>query len=340
MLARITAKALQKAPEARFQSAEEMAQALETVLAPSTTPFPSSLLVSPPQSPPPPAAASFYGPQPLPVAAATSGPILRTPPAGWESPTAPVPSRSRSKFPLNSILGGLVIVFLLAFGLWHPFLAGFSGGASTPAQGFPLAKPFTETFQDDQRNWTVGNTNGFTASFPSNHTYALATASPATTTSYFFPHPDPVAVGTLPKQFTLRVQMVQTTGDTSVFYGLSFYFKEENNGKVYGYAFVINGNGDFRVWKFDPNAKVIPTPLASGQLPLTFQRGLHQTNTLQANVQGGTFSFKVNDLVIQAGSSSTATAISDTSYQDGQLALLVAGPTAQFTVTLVQLAIP
>src|SRR6266852_5632940 len=37
MLARITAKALAKAPEARFQSTEEMAQALEAVLSPSVS---------------------------------------------------------------------------------------------------------------------------------------------------------------------------------------------------------------------------------------------------------------------------------------------------------------
>src|SRR5579859_3362225 len=46
VLAQITAKALEKAPEKRFQSAQEMAQALEAALAPKTTVLPSNTFAS------------------------------------------------------------------------------------------------------------------------------------------------------------------------------------------------------------------------------------------------------------------------------------------------------
>src|SRR5712692_6488809 len=182
--------------------------------------------------------------------------------------------------------------------------------------------------------------NGLTPNTPNNGQYVLSTDGTVTETIYLFPHPDPVAVGTLPDKFTLTVQMKQNAGDSRAFYGLAFRFKEDSSG-VYSYAFVVNSSGNYHVWKFDPNAKIKPTPMDSGPLPAAFHSGLNQSNTLEVSVQGNNFSFKVNGAPVQlSGGRQSLSDSPSAPYTGGLLALLVSGPSSQFTVTQLQLAIP
>lgn len=195
----------------------------------------------------------------------------------------------------------------------------------------PQQTSFTETFQDNHRNWTVGNLdNGnFTASVNSTG-YRLAAGNLNNT---YFPHPD----GTLPNNFTLTVQMEQTGGAPGVFYGLAFRFTQDGSG-VHCYALVINGNGQYEVLKYDPAAAHGYSPLWQySQAWSNIHRGLNQTNTLQASVNGSSFSFKINNTLVPVNNPPGQT-LTDTTYTGGQLAIVVAGPNTGFLVTSVQLA--
>ena len=221
-----------------------------------------------------------------------------------------------------------------------------AGGISRLRLFFPSSAPsifssaFTEKFLDNHRGWTVGDFNGLTASPPGNGQYLLTTGSSISTIDYLFPHPDPTIVGVLPDKFTLTVRMTQNAGDPSAFYGLVFHFRKDDRGNVYCYAFVINSNGNYNVWKFDPNAPVKPTPLYGAQLPSTFHSRLNQSNILRAVVQGSTFSFMVNGMPVLLSNGSPSITDPSSPYTAGYLALLVSGPSSQFTVTKVQLTIP
>ena len=347
MLARITAKALAKAPAARFQSAEEMAQALETVLSSSvvgthedysTVLRPSASL--PADIAPPPPVASYYGQQSIPSAVSTGGTGLRPTTAGAASRgslVTPALPPARSKIPLSYIMVAIVTVLVVVFGIWHPSIPGLSGFGTQPAA---IATPFTENFHDNTRGWLATSQNGLTASPPGNGKYLLTTDGNVSTIDYLFSYPNPAAVGTLPDKFTLTVQMMQNAGDPSAFYGLVFHFRQDNSGNVYCYAFVINSNGNYNVWKFDPNAPVKPTPLYGAQLPSTFHSGLNQSNILQAVVQGNRFSFMVNGMPVPLSNGSPSITDPSSPYTGGQPALLVSGPNSQFTVTQVELTIP
>jgi serine/threonine protein kinase len=322
LLARITAKAMAKDPQARFQSAEEMAQALETILAsPSVSNYPF------------PGAGEDYSTVPRPSASLPAD-IAPPPPSSSLSPVR----RSSSKLPLSYIMVGIVAVLVIVFGVWHPSIPGLSGPGP---QSAGMATPFTENFQSNTRGWLATSMNGLTANPPGGGKYVLITDASVTNITYFFPHPDPSAIGTLPDKFTLTVQMMQNSGDPGVFYGLAFRFREDSSSNVYCYVFAINSNGQYHLWKFDPNAPVKPTPLYGAQLPSTaFHSGLNQSNTLQAVVQGNSFSFKVNDTVVPLNGGSQTISDPSSPFSGGQPALLVSGPNSQFTVTQMQLAIP
>lgn len=358
LLARITAKALAKAPEQRFQSAEEMAQALETALGSpsasnysfpgagqdySTVPRPSANL--PANTTPPPGSSYLSLQESVPTAISVGRPGLRETTGGNMSRGTLTPASGitafppgRRKIPLSYIMVAVVAVLVIVFGIWHPSLPGLQGSNPQPVG---MATPFTENFQSNTRGWLATTMNGFTANSPSNGKYVLTTDASVTNVTYFFPHPDPAAVGTLPDKFTLTVQLMQNTGDQGVFYGLGFHFRQDSSGNVYSYVFAISSNGHYHIWKFDPNAPVKPTPLYDAQLPTTaFHSGLNQSNTLQAIVQGNIFSFKVNDTFVPLNNGSQTITDPSSPFSGGQPALLVSGPSSQFTVTQVQLAIP
>src|SRR5205814_1829150 len=68
----------------------------------------------------------------------------------------------------------------------------------------------------------------------------------------YFPHPN---IENLSDNFTLTLTMEQTHGDQSVFYGLAFRLSE-NGSNVNCYTLAINGNGQYELLKYDPNASL------------------------------------------------------------------------------------
>ena len=341
MLARITAKALAKAPEERFQSAEAMAQSLETAMASSTAnPYPivsgddyatqvsprSNVLTYPPQDQPMPPASSYYGQQPVPgTTRATSSPAMRSTTAGVGNFVTPAPLSSRGKIPLSYIMVAIVLALLIVFSLWHPFLSTTTTTPTTKA-----ATPFTESFQDNQRNWPLESAQGLTATLPGNSSYMLAVSDGNT----HFPSPD--SVGILPANLTLSVEIAQNSGSLDTVYGLAFRLRYDGQ-KVYCYAFVIDGKGDYKVLKYDANAL---TTLWTGHSFPAIHSGLQQKNTLVAIVQGNSFSFQVNNAIAPMINGSQSITGGSSSYTGGRLAIFVAGLNTSFTVTQVKLTIP
>ena len=357
ILAQITAKAMAKAPEQRFQSAEEMAQALEFANANTTNQLSATLpnsLTTPglyPNNPLTPLSqnrstgspVSNYG-----QSAASGAPLTPHPgqhtayegsmraeghtdritAPGIGNQFAPPLPRSTKLFRLSRVGAGLILLLAIAL-IVVKFLPL---GGTSPTTQTSVAKPFTETFQDNHLNCLVGINNNLTASL-SNNMYTLDIGNASQT---YFPHPD---AGTLPDNFTLTVLIEQTKGDLNAFYGLAFRLKEDGSN-VYCYALSINQNGTYQVLKYDPNASRGFGQMFSVNQPWpSIKQGLNQINTLQAIVHGNTFSFKINNMLVPVNNPPNQT-LSDTAYTGGQLALLVAGANASFTVTSVQLAIP
>jgi len=344
MLARITAKALAKAPEERFQSAEAMAQALETALATATAnPYPvvsnddyatqvnprGNVLTYPPQDRSTPPAFSYYSQQQVPgTARATSNPAMNSTITGAGNLVTPALPDSKRKIPLSYIMVAIVVALLIVFSLWHPFLPvpGGTGITSTTTA-------FTENFLGNQRNWTVGSLNGLSATPPSNGSYMLAVSDGNT---YF---PNPAAAGILPANFALSVEIEQNSGSLDTTYGLAFRLRQSGE-KVYCYAFVIDGKGDYEVLKYNADAAPTPTPLWSGQSFPAIHSGLNHKNTLEVIVQGNSFSFQANNVPVPMNNGSQSITDHSSPYTGGQLAILVAGSNTSFTVTQVKLTLP
>lgn len=347
MLARITAKALAKAPEERFQSAEAMAQALETALASSTAnPYPivsgddyatqvsprSNVLTYPPQDQPMPPASSYYGQPQVPgTTRATSSPAMRSTTAGAGNLLTPALLGAKRKIPLSYVMVAIVLALIIVFSFWHPFLSTPTTTPTTKA-----ATAFTENFQDNQRNWPVESSQGLTAGLPGNSSYMLAVSDGNT----HFPYPQ--AVGILPANFTLSVEIEQNSGSLDTVYGLAFRLRlsGQNGEKVYCYAIVIDGKGDYEVLKYNADALSTPTRLWTGQSFPAIHGGLQQKNTLVAIVQGKSFSFLVNNVPVPMNNGSQSITDPSSPYTGGQLAILVAGSNTSFTVTQVKLTIP
>jgi serine/threonine protein kinase len=146
-LVQITAHALQKAPEQRYQSAKAMARALEAVLAPPVHGYtPSVPLPAPGDAPPVPAPGPIPGKTPVP--------------------------RERDKHRkrlvrIVNLVALMLIALLLVQALLRvgilPWFSTIPHGSTqaAPAQGSSCtttppsvqAQPFVETFRDDRRGW-------------------------------------------------------------------------------------------------------------------------------------------------------------------------------------------
>ena len=356
ILEQITAKAMAKAPEDRFQSAEAMAQALESANQFVTNQLSASLpgnfptYVNTPtiqtQHPPVNLTPSNYTPQSQGVynGAAVqqqSSQYGMTPPYG-SSPriTNPgsagimKPTVKRSRGKTSIMYTAFALVLLFSIGLLLAKQGVLPGLNANQNNGSTNATAFRENFSSTDRNWTAVNTGGFTAGVVNNQYEIQISGGPNT----YFPHP---AVGTLPANFTLTATMEQTQGDSNAWFGLAFREQDDGNGgNVTCYAFGIQTNGKSIVQKYNPNVANLSTTLGSSTIPVPgFITGNNQLHTIEAIVHGNTFSFKVDNQVVPV-SLSPDKSITDTQYGGGHLTLYVSGTNASFIVTSVQLTIP
>ncbi|HZR42690.1 MAG TPA: serine/threonine-protein kinase, partial [Ktedonobacteraceae bacterium] len=308
VLARITEKALAKLPEERFQSAQEMAQALEAALASAPAPIPHqqplSGIIQPQNSAP----------------RTTTVPPLQMPISAH--PTSIIRTKKRFR-PQNAATLILLILALALLG-WR-LLPVFGITLSQAPIGASLPTAFVDDFHNTQFQWIEGSANGLTATI-SNGKYLLTTDN---TQATHFPYPS--AVATLPANFTMTIQIAQDTGSNTLAYGLVFHLNHTGN-QVSCYALVITSSGNYAVLRYDPGQSQ-PTPLQQGKLPTTY--GSPGTMyTLQAIVKGNSMQFSINGQSIQINGAP----ITDATYKDGLPGLLVTGPTASFTVTKVQVS--
>jgi len=353
-LAYIVARAMAKAPAARFQSAEEMAQALEAAnvnatyrLAPSQPLAPTSYggpqqgdaptspslnrqsLYGQPSQVNAPGVASSYGPQPTFTNTPPYGSSTRvTNPSGAGMLTPPLRRPARRQQPISYIITATVLLLALVLILAKTGVLPIFNSNSNPSSN--IVQPFTENFQTNDRNWTNGTINNLTASINGQYTLQISNATGGQT---YFPHPQ---IGTLPDKFTLTISIEQTQGDGS--YGLAFHESEDANGGVSCYALVIHANGTYQVLKYSSRIDGYDSPYTLlGQTNLPFsaiKTGLNQFNLLQVVVKGTSFTFTIN------GKPLPNPITPDSAYSGGQLAVLVSGTNAAFVVNQVTMTTP
>jgi len=352
-LAYIVARAMAKAPAARFQSAEEMAHALEAANANATYRLPPSQPLNTAfQGAPPadsltapslnrqsmygqpsqvnvPGVASAYGPQPAFGDTPAYGSSTRITHPSGASMIAPPMRRPIRRQPISYTIMAVVLLLAIVLVLAKTGILPIFNGNSNPSSN--TAQAFTENFQNNDRNWTIGTLNNLTASI-NNNQYALQIKN-ATNGQTYFPHP---ALGTLPDKFTLTVKIEETQADQNTsFYGLAFRESQNASGGVSSYALAIYPNGTYAVLKFDPNANNGFIPLGQSNQPFSaIKTGLSQWNELKVVVNGSSFAFYVN------GTPLPDTNTPDTSLTGGQLALLVSGTNATFAANQVTLTTP
>lgn len=353
-LAYIVNRAMAKAPAARFQSAEEMAQAIEAANVNATYRLPSSQPIfpafqgAPPQSDSPtspslnrqslygqpsqvnaPGVASAYVPQPSFGNTPTHGSSARVTNPSGAGMIAPPLRRPARRQPISYIITAVVLILALVLILARTGILPIFNGNSNPSSN--ITQAFTENFQNNDRNWTNGNINYLDA-FITGNQYQLKINNAPNTGSTYFPHPE---VGTLPDKFTLTVTMEQTRGDGS--YGLAFHESENASGGVSCYALVIYAqgpsSGSYQVLKYNPNLVNSYTTLGGSTSPAIKAR-YNQFNKLQVVVNGGSFSFYINDQLL------SGTITPDTAYSGGQLAVFVSGTNATFVASQVTLTTP
>ena len=348
ILEQIIYRALAKAPEHRFQSAEAMAVALEAVQASPTHEISVDnystfgqdpvTIASPNRTMP--TIRTNYG---SPVVAEAYQP--NTPAIGVSSPgsgniAAPFRPRAKSGFRLSYIMYSVILVAVIVLALTRvqPFLcANYNLVCIAAPSNLPggNASFSSEDFHNNDHHWTIGNQdNGNLLASISNNQYALTIGSANNT---YFPHPDPMGTssGPLPQNFTLTVTMAQTSGDIYRHFGIAFRLQGDNQ-HVYSYVFAIKRAGYYEVIKYNMNNASPDTPVYT-DIVSNMHTGLNQSNTLQVIARGNTFSFKVNDQPVLQGKAAYSFTDSDHPYTGGQLGIYVTGPSANFVVTSVAL---
>ncbi|WP_162179497.1 serine/threonine-protein kinase [Thermogemmatispora carboxidivorans] len=359
-LAHITAHALAKAPAERFQSAADLAHALDLLLSRESTTisFPSherdaertstqsnrasalelaaaqaSELAAPVQTT---SAPDQTETPPVATSALTS--VLRPARASMGTASSPqtLPASRQGQLGhhrwLSFTLGGLVLLLLIAATLMQGQLSNWLPSVSTsdPAAE-AVARPFTDTFQNNQQRWTVSAPAFSTAIGNGQYLITIDQTPPAT---YYFPYPQ--AIGSLPTNFTLQVEMQRLAGGEENWYGLAFRLHPEGN-YVSCYALVIDGAGHYALWKFDAHTAEPGTPLVlvSG----TYSPRSHAPDTLEISVRGDTFTARINALPLDFNTPTQS--VSDRGgYSGGRAGLLVTGPHARFSITRFSLTLP
>jgi serine/threonine protein kinase len=341
-LAQVTARALAKAPEERFQSAEEMAAALEQLLPPTADALRSFAAGSLPLASQGAGSSQGEAAAPVQTSALTSGPQMPVAPARAGTPTRvrasardQGTSRRRLKAALLPAAGTATALLLISLLLATLFLQGRLGlgSPSTTATAAPAstAQAFTDTFQDNRQQWTEEAPYLTTSIGNGRYIVTIGQSAPAT---YYFPYP--AAVGALPANFTLSVQIQRLRGAAQNWYGLVFHLTVQGRF-VSCYALVINGAGQYALWKFDAQAATpgMPLILVDGQYR-TLQSG---PDTLAVIVRGETLSARINGAALDLNSP-TGTFRDSGGYRGGRPGLLMTGPNAQFLVTRMALTIP
>ncbi len=314
----IVAKALQKSPAARFQSAEDMAQALEIALSTITTNTNAAGSSS---------EEAYIVRNNYSIATHQSLSVPSIPPL-YTSALYNPPAYQRSyirTFGATRLAIGSLLVLLLAVFVFYRVFAPSSGSIVPPT--VPKAIAFTDTFTNNHQQWTQSSdSNGLTTNMGTGG-YALMVANNAT---YF---PSPTAIGTLPDKFIFTASMKQEKGSRAAVYGIAFHTTYDGDQLQSGYAFVINSEGDYSLLRYD-NGSNEPHYLAIiHQSPLV-HNGI--INTLRVVVTGTTFTFFINDI---SAIMKTTNSFSDSTYTGGKLGILVAGPNTTFTITKVQLTL-
>jgi serine/threonine protein kinase len=350
VIEKIIFRALAKAPEHRFQSAEAMALALETIHTSSTHELSDDTYSTFGRDEAPylsqnrtlPSAPSYYGHPPTPTVGAKpawSQPAApRNTTGGSSAFIAPARPQTRNKFRLSYLMYivVLIVAIVLAATRVQPWLCTsyslvcFTSSQTSPGGNTPFT---TEDFHNNDHHWIIGNQdNGNLTADISNNQYTLAVGHVSNT---YFPHPDPMgtASGPLPQNFTLTVKMAQTQGSSNILFGIAFRLQGDDT-HVSSYVFSVDTAGSFDVFKYTPDNPG-PGALKSGTVAIN---ATGQSNTLQVIARGSTFSFYVNGrLVPLAGTADHSFTDSDHPLSGGQLGIYVTGPNASFSVTSVVL---
>lgn len=359
ILAQITAKALAKAPEDRFQTADAMARALELANINATNPL-ASLAQSnlttlvypqtgmsnlsaqyatnrttnwPPPTTNPPGQIDNYAT--VSASQAWTGNSRTTSPGGTVLPntssgvtSVPQPIAKKRPLPLSYVLAVMVVIAsLIVFGI--RFLPGLIGG-SAPTTNNEQAQAFDEHFQNNNLNWLVGSdiAPGVNASTPGEGAYTVTISADTTVFSY------PQAVGVLPDNFTLTATLQQNSGTSNGVYGIAFHLSGGNSNKVSCYALIVNSSGKYEILEYINSHAT------------TISQGNYQPNatkhTLTVQAQGNNYTFSVDRQAeqITIGANSSSHSWSNSDLHDGQMALLFAGANTEFEATNVQLSIP
>ena len=317
-LAYIVAKALQKSPAARFQSAEAMAQALEIAL--STIITNTNAVGSSSEE-------AYIVRNNYNISTHQSQPSIASSPnttALSNTSTYHKPRGGRIFGVSRLVIGSLLVLFLATFGFFKIFPPMSDAIVPSTARN---AAAFIDTFTNNNQQWTESNdSNGLTTSMGTSG-YTLMVSNNAT---YF---PSPTAIGMLPDKFTFTASMKQEKGSSAAVYGIAFHITYDGDQLQSGYAFVINSEGDYSLLRYD-NGSNGPHYLATvHQSPLVHSGNV---NTLRVMVTGTTFTFFINDI---SAIMQTTNSLSDSTYTGGKLGVLVAGPNTAFAITKVQLTL-